>query len=126
VARSRPASPEGLLLILRAYFDDSGTHSGSDVAVMGGLIGTSEQWERFELAWAEKLANPLPESGKPPLRMFHLGACNARADEFAGYRDAEQDAVIHDFRQIIINARLTSLAMAMDKQAWDELVVGPS
>ena len=36
MARSRPASPEGLLLILRAYFDDSGTHSGSDVAVMGG------------------------------------------------------------------------------------------
>ena len=30
----------GMLLMLKAYFDDAGTHNGSPIAVMGGLIGT--------------------------------------------------------------------------------------
>lgn len=114
---------EGLFVVLRAYFDDSGTHASSVIAVMGGLIGTIEQWEFFERAWAKKLACPLP--GKSPLKMFHLSHCNAGDHEFLGYTRAEQDAVIHDFRKIIIDARLTSLATAVDRRAWDELIVGP-
>ena len=31
---------KGLLLMLKAYFDDAGTHAGAPIAVMGGLIGT--------------------------------------------------------------------------------------
>src|SRR5947209_3862900 len=100
---------EGLLMLLRAYFDDSGTHGNSEVVVMGGLIGTVEQWDRFEAAWAAKLACPL--EGKPPLKKgFHLSACNARDGEFSHYSDAEQDALIHAFRQIIIDCMLTSTA----------------
>ena len=57
--------------------------------------------------------------------MFHLSHCNARVEEFSGYSDAEQDAVIHDFRQIIIAAKLTSFAAAIDRRAWNDLVIGP-
>lgn len=110
-------------MILRAYFDDSGTHADSDVVVMGGLIGTVSQWEHLERQWTQKLKRPL--SNKPPLKRFHLSACNARMGEFASYSYAEQDAVIRDFREIIINAKLTSTASAIDRKAWDELVVGP-
>jgi hypothetical protein len=110
-------------VLLRAYFDDSGTHAGSDVVVLAGLIGTEAQWDLFKRRWAEKLACPLP--GKSALKGFHLSACNARDGEFKGYSDAEQDAVIHDFRQIIIDSKLTSIATAIDKRAWDKLIVGP-
>jgi hypothetical protein len=115
---------EGIYMMLRAYFDDSGSHGNSEVVVMGGLIGSVEQWERFEHAWAAKLADPLPGYGKPPLRMFHLSPCNSGVGEFADYTDGEQDAVIHDFRQIIIDAGLTSTASAIDRKAWDELITG--
>jgi hypothetical protein len=116
---------EGILAILRAYVDDAGTHDDSNVTVMGGLIGTVDQWLQFEQAWAAKLADPLPGYGKPALSAFHLSACNARDGEFSAYNDAEQDAIIHDFRQIIIDARLTSVAAIVDKRAWDQLIVGP-
>jgi len=118
---------EGFLMMLCAYFDDSGTHADSDVVVMGGLIGTVEQWDRFERAWAARLADPLPGCGKPPLKMFHLSACSNRRPKggFEDYSDAEQDAVIHDFRQIILDCMLTSTATAIDRRAWDELIVGP-
>ncbi|MGH7193684.1 MAG: hypothetical protein ACREJM_09145 [Candidatus Saccharimonadales bacterium] len=114
----------GLLVMLRAYFDDSGTHQNSDVILIGGLIGTREQWDKFEAAWAAKLAEPLPS--KPRLRRFHLSECNACDGDFAAYSRAESDAVIHDFRQIIIDAKLIGTALAIDRRAWNEFIVGDS
>jgi hypothetical protein len=59
--------------------------------------------------------------------MFHLSACAGRWPKsgFEDYSDAEQDAVIHDFRQIIIDCMLTSIASAIDRKAWEDLVIGP-
>lgn len=108
--------------MMRAYFDDSGTHSNSRVVVIGGVCGTDEQWKIFNEEWAAKLAEPL--QGKQCLRMFHLAQCNAKKGEFIAYTDAEQDAVTHDFRQIVIGAGLRSAAWGIDRRAWDDVVVG--
>ena len=108
--------------MLRAYFDDSGTHSNSAVVVIGGLVGTCTEWDQFGERWAAKLRSPL--AGKPPLEKFHLSACNACDGEFLGYSRAESDAVIHDFRQIIIDAGVIGAAFAVDRRAWDEFIVG--
>jgi hypothetical protein len=113
---------KGLPVMLRAFFDDSGTHRQSDVALIGGLIGTREQWEKFEEQWAAKLIAPL--LGKPALRRFHLSECNACDGDFADYSRAESDAVIHDFRQIIIDAKLISIASAVDRRTWNEFITG--
>jgi hypothetical protein len=111
-----------LLLMLRAYFDDSGSHAGSEIVTIGGLVGTAQQWDRFDKKWKALLAEPLP--GKPQLRKFHLSHCNSQESEFQGYSDAECDAVTHDFRQILIDCGVISTASSIDKRAWDELVVG--
>jgi hypothetical protein len=108
--------------MMHAYFDDSGTHSNSRVVVVGGLCGTDDQWQDFNEKWLAKLAEPLP--GKPRLRMFHLSHCNAGKGEFINYTEAEQDAVTHDFRQIVIGAGLQSTAWGIDRLAWDDLVTG--
>jgi hypothetical protein len=108
--------------MLKAYFDDSGTHSTSAVVVIGGLIGTGTQWEYFERSWVEELKCPLP--GKSPLKKFHLSVCNAGEGEFSDYSRAERDRVIHDFRHIIQDARLISVAAAVDREAYDQFVTG--
>lgn len=108
--------------MLKAFFDDSSTHGGSEVVVAGGLIGTLDQWEAFEADWFAKLAEP--HSGKPKLRKFHLSACRAADDEFRDYTPAEGDAVTYDFREILIKHRLIATASAVDARAWDELIVG--
>ena len=71
----------------RAYFDDSGSHTDSEIVTIGGVIGTPQQWNDFDKRWKALLAEPLP--GKPKLRMFHLSHCNAREGEFQAYSDAE-------------------------------------
>ncbi len=108
--------------MLSAYFDDSGTHGDSEIVVMVGFVGTEDQWKPFDEAWAAKLKEPLP--GKPTLRRFHMANCMARHGEFFSYSEADRNAVIHDFRQLILDAKLIGYVMAVDKVAWDQIIVG--
>jgi uncharacterized protein DUF3800 len=110
--------------MLRAYFDDAGTHRGSPVVVLGGLIGTVGQWEKFEQAWGRRLGDPLPEVQKAPLSSFHLRPCILGHADFADYKPVEREATARNFRDIIHAAGLASTASAVDRVAWDELVTG--
>jgi hypothetical protein len=79
--------------------------------------------ERLRTAWTALLDNPLP--GKPPLKEFHLSPLRAKKDEFEGYNQAERDHVNYLFRRVILDLGLVTLAAAIDRVAWNELVVGP-
>lgn len=107
--------------MLGAFFDDSGTHHGSSVVAIGGLLGTSEQWNTFEERWLSVLRKPVP--GKPPLDQFHSAPCRNGWDEFVSYNQAERDHVTYRFRQVVLETGLVTVAVAADVAVWDELVV---
>ncbi len=106
--------------MLGAFFDDSGTHAGSPVVAIGGLLGTEAQWDAFAPAWERKLALPLP--GKPKLSQFHLSPCRAGKGEFRSYTRAESDLLTAECRRIILNTGLVTVAAAVNRAAWNELV----
>jgi hypothetical protein len=106
--------------MLGAFFDDSGTHAGSPVMTIGGVLGTEAQWDVFAAAWEALLKEPLP--GKRPLKQFHLSPCRAGRDEFESYSPAERDHLIYLFRQVIFDTGLVTVAAAVDNTAWDDLV----
>lgn len=108
--------------MLGAFFDDSGTHSDSTVVAFGGLLGTDEQWDAFAPAWTKLLNEPLP--GKPKLSQFHLSPCRARKGEFRDYSRTESDFLTAEFRRIILDTGLVTVAAAVNRVAWNELVVG--
>ena len=116
------ATDRRMLAVLGAFFDDSGTHASSLAVVIGGLLGTDEQWDAFETAWTARLARPLP--GKPPLNQFHLSLCRAKRGEFRDYNQAEIDSITYLFRRIILDLGFVTLAVAVNRSAWNELVVG--
>jgi hypothetical protein len=107
------------MLMLAAYFDDSGTHSTSRVVAWGGFLATAVQWAAFDVAWREKLVRPLP--GKPHLNKFSLADCRARRGEFETYSLAESDLLQNECRQIIIESKLMGLAYAVDRLEWGRL-----
>jgi hypothetical protein len=108
--------------MLGAFFDDSGTHAGSPVMTIGGVLGTDAQWNVFAPKWERLLQRPL--TGKGPLKQFHLSPCRAGRDEFETYTQAERDHLTYLFRQTIFESGLVTIAAAIDNTAWDELVVG--
>lgn len=108
--------------VLGAFFDDSGTHASSPVVALGGLLGTEEQWDEFATAWTALLAQPLP--GKQPLTQFHLSPCRAGDGEFRGYSLAERDRVTYLFRRVILDIGFVTIAAAVNRTAWNEIVVG--
>ena len=87
-----------VMLMLAAYFDDSGTHDSSQVIVWGGFLGTAEQWKQFDITWRAKLARPL--DGKPRLSKFGLADCDRCRNEFEGYGRAESDLLQNEMREL--------------------------
>jgi len=45
--------------MLRAYFDDSGTHDGSKIVVVAGIMGSESELLSLELLWRELLNDPV-------------------------------------------------------------------
>jgi uncharacterized protein DUF3800 len=108
--------------MLRAYFDDSGSHRDSDVVLWSGLFGNQYQWEHFEKLWAAKLQNPSP--GKVPLKRFHMANCQAADGEFLGWSRTATDFLIHELGDIILRCGLHSDGAAISRKDWDDLVTG--
>lgn len=112
----------GELLMMRSYFDDSGTHGGSRSVVWGGILGDSQILDDLDQQWLALLACPLP--GKPPLTKFSLSKCRSRAGEFEGYNLAESDGLRHDFRRLILDAGVAVIGYAVDVDAWNDVAAG--
>jgi hypothetical protein len=106
--------------MLRAYFDDSGTHTDAPVITVGGVIGTDDQWQKFSEMWAALLRNPI--DNKRPIKAFSLWDCQNAQNEFRGYSRAESDFLTGQVRQIIKSSGIIGYAAGIDKSAWDELV----
>jgi len=111
--------------MLSAYFDDSGTHDGSAVVVMGGLIGSEAQWSAFETRWRARLQDPV-EGMRPPLRQFHMYDCQHSLDEFEGWTRTESDYLVHQLQTIILEESLVGYAAAVARADWDDLITGVS
>ncbi len=57
------------------FFDESGTHDGSEIIAVGGLIGTYDGWSRWELEWDQILKSR-------GVKVFHFSEFMARKGEF--------------------------------------------
>jgi len=78
-----------MFAMLEFYFDDSGTHNGSRIAVWGGVVGYKQYMQELEEAWKARLQCPC--DGKPPIKAFHSSHLAASDGEFKGYNQAERD-----------------------------------
>ena len=84
---------------LYRLLDESGTHDGSPITVMGGLLARAEQWERFEKGFAEL-------QRKHNFKVWHSKKFRQRKGDFKGWSDYQRTALYWDLARLT-NHRLT-------------------
>jgi|SRR6516164_3518474 len=77
------------VFVFTGYLDESGTHDGSLVTVMGGLLGRAQQWEPFE----RRFDGIRKQHG---FRVFHTKKFKKRAGDFKGWSDLQMRALMGD------------------------------
>lgn len=70
--------PDELILMLLAYFDESGTHKDSKVLSFGGYISTTKKWRKFDKHWQAMLK-------AEGLSMMHWTDLESRHGHFKGW-----------------------------------------
>lgn len=103
------------LAVWQVYFDDSGTHSGSEIAVAACYMAPVRQWKRFDTAWNKMRST---ES----FDVFHMTEFVARRGEFKGWDDQERDRVIRRLIGIINQYTTQGFAIALPKADYDSVI----
>lgn len=83
------------LVMLQAYFDDSGSEGRGPVFLVSGYVATAENWARFSDEWQAILDGP------PKLEYFKMREANSLRGQFWGWPESDRDAVLMHLAQII-------------------------
>ena len=107
----------GRLLMLKAFFDDSGTHDGSEITALGGFVASVDLWAEFEAAWGA-VVNDFPEIG--PID-FHSADWELGAGEFFGIPKPIRDAISRRLARVIGRCELQPVWAAVINEEWHRL-----
>jgi hypothetical protein len=84
--------PGRIFMILTSYFDESGTHGTSPATVMSGIMGTANQWQRFQL----RLNRMKRKYG---FTVFHAKEFKAARGEFADWPEENYKSLLVELGQ---------------------------
>src|SRR5438093_13725166 len=79
---------------LAAYFDESGTHNGSKVLTLCGVVSPVSQWERLGAAWQRLLE-------KERLPFFHAADCVGGYDLYEDWPEERRERVYSAFLSLV-------------------------
>ena len=101
------------VLTIAGYFDESGTHSGSDTVAVAGYLAVPAAWEHFEQEWRVALA----DFG---LDAFHMTDFANRAQVYEGWEEHEYRDRFARLVDIINRHVLCSIGAAIPMSAYRE------
>lgn len=94
-----------VLLMLDAYFDDSGTDAESRVAVLAGYLGPAEEWTVLEAEWNAVLR-------REDLTFYRTADCNHSQGQFDGWPSPRRNALHREMVEIITRRQLVPIGIA--------------
>jgi hypothetical protein len=109
--------------MIRAYFDDSGTHEGSGIVVIAGIMGTEGRMDGLDRTWRSHLEAPLC-GRKSRIKRFHAYDCYQSINDFVGWTRTETDYFRHQLREVIIQSGVSAYGIACLRMDYEDLIAG--
>lgn len=99
------------MLTYSAYLDESGTHAGSAVTVMGAILGRADQWKLFQAGY-DRLKK------KHGFKIFHTKKFKNKSGDFKGWTDDQCISLYHDLGRLTGTGLTDSVAIALDNDTY--------
>ncbi|HEV2202690.1 MAG TPA: DUF3800 domain-containing protein [Bryobacteraceae bacterium] len=106
------------MAMMTLYFDDSGTHRQSKVAIAACFLSDVRRWKDFEDQWTSELENAgILDCG------FHMADFEARSPRF-DWGEEKRSSVLAALVRVINKYALAGMAAAVVKSDYNRFVTG--
>ena len=112
------SNPWKVILVLRAYFDESGMHGSAPIVGVAGFIGTAEAWEAIERDWLAELDWLRDQNVIIP--NFHATDCEAGEGFWESLPRPIREAYSKRLADVIAKQPgIQGVWNAVERSAWD-------
>ena len=105
------------MLAFTGYLDESGTHDGSEVTIMGGLVARADQWKRFQKGFDKAKM-------KHSFRVFHTKKFKKKTGDFKGWTNDQCLALIRDLAPLTAVGLTDGVAISLDNATFERYYKG--
>ena len=103
------------MLLIGAYFDESGVHSDALVATVAGFVAEADVWIRIETEWLAVLG----EFADRGVTAFHTADCLAGTGQFERLQGWERAYVTDNLTRIIVRNNPTPIWASVIVEDWN-------
>jgi hypothetical protein len=106
-------------MALRAYFDESGTHSDAGVTGVAGFIGPAEEWTKLEEEWEEELERFAKDTGHN-IKDFHAYECEHGQEFWFGIDRSIREAYYQRLARVLVkHTQLMGISFSIENDQWN-------
>jgi uncharacterized protein DUF3800 len=110
-----------VMALLRAFFDESGTHDCARITGVCGYIGPASQWDALQCEWESELLRFSNDSGHI-IDAFHAYDCENGQDFWFGLQREIREAYYQKLASVIAKYQnIVGIAFLIDKKSWDDI-----
>lgn len=108
-----------VVVVLWAYFDESGSHQQSEVFTLAGLVSTAKRWEHFSAAWLRTLRRFGLTSP------FHTQECMNRRGQFKDWPEDRRIRLLQELARLIKAHIICGVSSSVLVRDFEEVMNAP-
>jgi hypothetical protein len=115
LSRLAVADRDGIVGVLKAYLDESGTHDGSPVLTVAAYMARPREWRDWTKKW---------NVAKRPIKIFHAVDCANFRDEFEGWDETKRNEFVARLLPVIANSDFPGVVVGIHMEEFRRVMRG--
>lgn len=107
-----PSHRHKVIALIRAYFDETGIHNGSEATVVCGIVAPEGIWDDFDFDWKKQL-------NVFSVPYFHAVECEHAQGAFQSLQRPLRDSLVWGLADVIGKHRILILNAGVSNRDWE-------